>query len=102
MVSTPAWHYREAERLVQLSLRQRERDKPEDHAPLSQLTMLQAQVHATLAAAGATIEAADADANRDYLVKRPYPAADGDPAMPGTEWGRAFYGDRHLETGDET
>lgn len=48
-------HYREAERLEQLAIVQFEKDK---YSPLPQLTMQQAQVHATLAQSAAVIEAA--------------------------------------------
>jgi hypothetical protein len=60
-----------------------------------------ALVHATLANAGATIEVADLEPDVD-LVARGWRADPdtGEGAYPGTEWGRAFYGDRHLETGD--
>lgn len=59
-----------------------------------------AQVHATLALAAATVEAADhhTPPGRFQLINRPTPGDDVDPAYPGTPWGRALYGDLHTST----
>lgn len=91
-------HYREAERLLALALKHEENGL----VPRSvDVCHAQAQVHATLALAAATIEAADHDPDGWRLIGRPVPAQHGDPAYPGTPWGRAFFGDRHLDEGGD-
>lgn len=92
-------HYREAEHMLEYAA---DADPDADPSHVS-LFLEFAQVHATLAHAAAVIEAADRDDNSHRLVARPS-AADRDirePAYPGTPWGRAFYGDLHLDTTQE-
>jgi hypothetical protein len=123
-VSTPAWHYREAERYVReaAGAYARANDYATRATSDGDLSVADAAfadawtrhefevagfyndaalVHATLANAGATIEAAN-DGSGGHIVMRPQRADPdlGEHAYPGTEWGRAFYGDLHLETGD--
>lgn len=88
-----AHHYREAERLVAHSKNHVDQGNQADDK-IAELAAAQAQVHATLAHAAAVIEAAHE--HGAWLINRPTPADDVDPAYPGTPWGRALYGDLHL------
>ena len=90
-------HYREAERIIDHAEESAEAHDAEWYAN----AMRAAQVHATLAHAAAVIDAADHEPNSRRLISRPMRAADGDPAYSGTPWGRAFYGDPHLDSTQE-
>ena len=60
----------------------------------------EAQVHATLALAAATVEAADQQIDTNYrraLILRPSAGDDVDPAFPGSPWGRALYGEAGVQ-----
>lgn len=82
-------HYREAERLLG-EVRKGYEDGPTMSYQHESCTLAEAQVHATLALAAATVEAADE--GRPVSVLRPFPGDDVDPPLPGNGWGRAFYG----------
>lgn len=92
-------HYAEAERLLQEAQRLRETRTAGYSGPISDLVMAyniavsEAGVHATLAHAAATAEAAPVDPQRGPLVQLPlsedafFP---GSAADPGTPWGRVL------------
>lgn len=65
---------------------------PEQRAEMRE----EALAHATLAHAAVLAESATSAQTGFPLVSRPFPAADGDPAYPGSPWGRALYGDLHT------
>ena len=71
---TPAEHYREAERVLALS-----RDEDQIHFAVEDTRMRHALVHATLAHAGAIVEAQAAD-------------QDGELLYTESDWYVAFYG----------
>lgn len=82
-------HYAEAERLLATA------HKPSRTGCTASEAIKSAQVHATLALAAATVEAADQQIDTNYrraLILRPSAGDDVDPAFPGTPWGRALYG----------
>lgn len=91
-------HYREAERLAELASSPAGAAMTADGFDVTGL----AQVHATLALAGATVEVSAAGHLGIYIgVPSPsQPELNGRP-YPGTGWGRAFYGDRHLTSTDK-
>jgi len=81
-------HYREAERILDFVEDNAEANDAEWYAN----AMRAAQVHATLAHAAAVIEAGGVPIH----IPTPADPEAGDRPYPGTPWGRAFYGDRHL------
>lgn len=83
-------HYRAAEALLDLA-----ETEPEGSS-LTSYYVDAAQVHATLAHVAVLAEASNSSQTGYPLVQRPSPASDGDPAYPGTPWGRALFGDLHL------
>jgi hypothetical protein len=103
-------HYREAERLLALC------EEPTGSYPSefgdgvtdwNRNNLMAAQIHATLAHAAAVVEASDrigvaidGGFRTRHLVLRPTRADDVDGPFPGSPWGRALYGDLHLDTKD--
>lgn len=91
-------HYREAERITNFAELNAEAHDAEWYAN----AMRAAQVHATLAHAAAVVEASAASALGIHIgVPNPSDPELGDRPYPGTPWGRAFYGDRHLTANDK-
>lgn len=85
-------HYREAERLAELAMSPSGLALAQDGYDVAGT----AQIHATLALAAATVEAADQQIDVNYrrpLIIRPTKGDDVDPAFPGSPWGRALYGE---------
>lgn len=81
-------HYIDAERLLKLAGNSHHAVRPD--------MLAAAQVHATLAVAAATAEAAPESPTCGPLVQPPTPAGvpiPDAPAYPGNDWGRAIYGE---------
>lgn len=92
-------HYAEAERLAVMAaesidtLGNLPREKGQDAVQAAAAVLACAQVHATLALAAATAEAAPDSPIYGPLVQRPLPeghAFEGSPASPGSPWGRVL------------